>query len=661
MELTRKTGVVFWLLWHGTMLAGLVLIPGLLVFGKPAWSLSTSETVFLAGIALSYLTCLLALTAMSRDKKVVPLRDLLLVIFAVFGIYFLVLLLTGSYFSRPVLLFVFVASVFLFLVSLSFRPAIKNILMMIAALVVVLSQLLADEISSYLKGGMPGPQLSQKLIGTEFYNIKALVYKNLIDGCPGAVERCGPSATNGGGISTFADGYLVATGQGDLFYLLPHTGSDALENSYLKTRIPINTDSFEADNGDTDAWLYRVTDILVQEKGDGFRLFAAYHHWDSARRCSVLRISAIEGEYADFLMDDRNGDWQTIYDTEPCLPVTKGRRGDRFKGADSGGRMVLLEDSQLLFSVGDYQVDGWNREEILAQNDDVPYGKTLLIDVGSGEYKVYSSGHRNPQGLYASNDGDIWLTEHGPRGGDELNQVIPGRNYGWPWVTYGTEYGEKKWPLSKNQGRHDGYQRPVYSWVPSIAVSNVIGVEGNLFPIWKGDLLVGSYKQSLRRLRVREGRVIYEEPIMVLKRSGRIRDLMEDKQGRIVLWLDAGSIAVLEPLDEDIAGKETRGQLLYVQCAGCHNVKTGGGHPRDSKVPGIGPDLQGIAGREIAGFPEYSYSSALQKLSGEWTDENLSRFLEDPQGFAPGNKMEYQGIQDDDDRQSVIRYLSTLK
>jgi len=661
MELTRKTGVVFWLLWHGIMLLGLVLIPGLLIFEEPAWSLSSNESTFLAGIALAYLACLLILTIMSGNHKAVSPGDLLLVILAVFGVYFLVLLLTGSYFSRPILLFAFISAVLLFLVSFSFKLAFQKLLLFIAIPLVFLSQVMADDIVKLLKGGVPGPQFSQTLIGTEFYDVRASIYKNLIDGCPKAVERCGPSATNGGGISTFDDGYLLATGEGDLFYLLPQADSDELESSHLKTRIPINTDSFQADNGEADVWLYRVTDILVQEKADGFRLFAAYHYWDSDRHCSVLRISSTEGGYAGFLAGSGDAEWQTVYDSEPCLPVTKGRRGDRFKGADSGGRMVLLDDGRLLFTVGDYQVDGWNREEILAQNKDVPYGKTMLIDLDGGEATVYSSGHRNQQGMYADDNGDIWLTEHGPRGGDELNLVLEGRNYGWPWVTYGTEYGEKKWPLSKHQGRHDGYQRPVYSWIPSIAVSSVIGVQHDMFPLWQGDLLVASYKESLRRLRVREGRVIYQEPIMVLKRSGRIRDLMEDKDGRIVLWFDGGSIAVLEPLDEEMAGEDVRGQVLYVQCAGCHNVKTGGGHPRDSKIPGIGPDLLGIAGRKIAGVPEYNYSSALQKLSGTWSDENLGKFLKDPQGFAPGNKMEFPGIQDDADRKKVVEYLSTLK
>lgn len=117
---------------------------------------------------------------------------------------------------------------------------------------------------------------------------------------------------------------------------------------------------------------------------------------------------------------------------------------------------------------------------------------------------------------------------------------------------------------------------------------------------------------------------------------------------------------MLEPMDEEIAGEDVRGQVLYVQCAVCHNVKTGGGHHRDSKIPGVGPDLLGIADRKITGVPEYSNSSALQKLSGTRSDENLGKFLKDSRGFAPGNKMEFQGIQDDADRKEVVRYLGML-
>ncbi|MDX2476258.1 MAG: PQQ-dependent sugar dehydrogenase [Gammaproteobacteria bacterium] len=662
MKFTRTSGIAFWTSWHCIAVLALVLIPGLLIFGKPAWSLSDSETTFLAGIALSYITCVLILTWLSRNGRAIPLRDLVLVILAVFGVYYFLLLLTGSYFSRPVLLSTFVFAVIFILLSFSFVSSLQKPVLIALALVTLLSQFMAEDVVKQLKGGVSGPQRSQKLINTEFYNVNALIYKNQIDGCPESDERCGPSKTSGGGISVFDDGYLLATGEGDLYFLMLDIDTKDLESRLLEIRIPLNADAFQADNGKDDVWLYRVTDILVQEKGKKFRLFAAYHHWKSDERCSVMRISSLEVDYAAFLSGNVDAEWQTIYDSEPCLPVTKGRRGDRFKGADSGGRMVLLDDSRLLFSVGDYQVDGWNRKEILAQNDDVSYGKTVLIDLDTGAATIYSSGHRNPQGLFTASDGSIWLTEHGPRGGDELNLVLKDANYGWPMVTYGTEYGEKIWPISHNQGQHEGYQRPIFAWVPSIAVSNVIAVEDDLFPLWKGDLLVASYKQSLWRLRVREGRVIYIEPVQVLQSNGRIRDIMEDKQGRIVLWLDGGSLAILEPLDQsDAVSDDIRGQILFVQCTGCHNIKTGGGHPRDSKVPGIGPDLLGVAGSTIAASPGYSYTNALKELSGTWSAENLDRFLKDPQGFAPGTNMQFQGIADADDRKKLIQYLTTLK
>ena len=662
MELTRKPGMAFWASWHFIAILALVLIPGLLIFGKPAWSFSADETIFLAGIALSYVTCVLVLTWLSRNGRAVSLRDVVLVILAVFGVYFFLLLLTGSYFSRPVLLSTFVFAVAFILMSFCFAASFQKPVIILVALLTLLMQGMADEVIKQLKGGVPGPQLTQKLISTEFYNVNALIYKNLIDGCPREDERCGPSKTSGGGISVFDEGYLLATGAGDLYYLRPDADTKNLVPHLLDTRIPLNMDAFQADNGKDDVWLYRVTDILVQEQDSKFRLFAAYHYWNSDERCSVLRISSLEGDYAAFLSGNADVDWTIVYDSEPCLPVTKGRRGDRFKGADSGGRMVMLDDNRLLFSVGDYQVDGWNRAEILAQNNDVAYGKTVQIDLDTGAATIFSSGHRNPQGLYAGPDGAVWLTEHGPRGGDELNLVLKGANYGWPMVTYGTEYGEKVWPLSQNQGQHEGYQRPVYAWIPSIAVSNVTGVEGEGFPLWKGDLLVASYKQSLWRLRVREGRVIYAEPISVLQRNGRIRDLMEDQQGRIVLWLDGGSIAILEPLGEsDDVSDAVRGRILFVQCAGCHNIKTGGGHPRDSKVPGVGPDLLGIVDSTIAGSPDYTYTDGLKNIPGSWSTENLDSFLKDPQGFAPGTKMEFQGIADDADRARVIQYLGTLR
>jgi glucose/arabinose dehydrogenase len=659
MKLASNMNLPSWLIWHITAVAAIVLIPSVFILGKPVWALPGNQTALLAGIAISYLLSALVLVLLTGRGKSIQLRDLVLVVFAIFGAYFLFLLMTGSYVSRPILLATFVLSVVFILLSFNVAGAIRNLLVIFVACIAILSQLMHEPISD-LTSSPPEPYRSQKLIDTGFYTVRATIFNNEIDGCPRAEKRCGIPKTTGGGLAIFADGYLLATGKGDLYSLTYDSQNRQLETSLLPYRIPLNSDAFKADNGDADLWLYRVTDILLQDQGDSFRLFAAHHHWKADRLCSVLRISTLEGNYAEFLAGDTAGEWKTVYETKPCLPITKGRKGDGFKGGDSGGRMALLNDSQLLFTVGDYQHDGWNREEMLPQIEDAEYGKTILIDLETGDSSIYSSGHRNPQGLYVSREGRIWSTEHGPRGGDELNIVTEGVNYGWPLVTYGTEYGDKQWPLSSSQGQHEGFQRPVYSWVPSIAVSNLIGVEGDMFPLWKDDLLVASYKQSLWRLRIRENRVIYAEPVTVLQRNGRIRDLMEDRDGRIMLWFDSGSIAILEPLDTGSDNEDTSGEVLFVQCTGCHNVDSGKTGKR-GKTPTIGPDLLGISGRTIAGLPGYSYSQGLGNRAGTWSRDNLDAFLRSPQDFAPGNKMEFAGIADAGDREKLIQYLSTLK
>jgi cytochrome c len=197
--------------------------------------------------------------------------------------------------------------------------------------------------------------------------------------------------------------------------------------------------------------------------------------------------------------------------------------------------------------------------------------------------------------------------------------------------------------------------------VPDIAIGNLVRVRGDQFPRWKGDLLIGSYTRKLWRVRVRDGRVVYVEPIPVRDQNARVRDIVEDAQGRLVLLLDGGSIALVtavsdeKKVPEGVAGADSmRGQLIFAQCQGCHQVGDGKSH-------GIGPDLAGIAGRKIASAEGFTYSAALSSHAGNWSDENLDRFLAGPQEFAPGTTMAFPGITDASDRKRLIGYLKTLK
>ena len=162
-----------------------------------------------------------------------------------------------------------------------------------------------------------------------------------------------------------------------------------------------------------------------------------------------------------------------------------------------------------------------------------------------------------------------------------MNIIRQGRNYGWPHVTYGSEYGEWHWPLSVNQNRHDGYALPAFVWNRSIGVSNLIRVQGFL-PEWEGDLLVSSLTQkSLHRIRYRDGRVVFDESIFV---GSRIRDLDQLRDGTIVLWTDDTSIIEVKPIKaptplkghgEYVLGGTTQQQPIISSgsCQECHRVK----------------------------------------------------------------------------------------
>jgi glucose/arabinose dehydrogenase len=176
--------------------------------------------------------------------------------------------------------------------------------------------------------------------------------------------------------------------------------------------------------------------------------------------------------------------------------------------------------------------------DVVAQDAAFSYGKTIAIDVADGGSSFFTIGHRNAQGLYIDHSGHIWSTEHGPQGGDELNRLIRGGNYGWPYATYGTEYGALSWPLNKpeSEWKEQRYQHPVFAWVPSIGVSNLVVVEQGLFSRWYGDLLISSLRQeTIFRTRLRDGQVAYLEPIVI---GSRIRDILEGHDGSIVLWTD---------------------------------------------------------------------------------------------------------------------------
>ena len=158
---------------------------------------------------------------------------------------------------------------------------------------------------------------------------------------------------------------------------------------------------------------------------------------------------------------------------------------------------------------------------------------------------IWSYGNRNPQGLaFHPVTGELWESEHGPRGGDELNVIAPGRNYGWPVVTYGINYDGT--PIS-DKTEQEGMESPVVQWTPSLAVCGMAFYTGDRFAGWKNDLFLGGLVgQQLRRLVIEGHKVVHQE--VLFRKLGRVRSVVNGPDGYLYVALNMpGRIVKLVP------------------------------------------------------------------------------------------------------------------
>jgi glucose/arabinose dehydrogenase len=222
-----------------------------------------------------------------------------------------------------------------------------------------------------------------------------------------------------------------------------------------------------------------------------------------------------------------------------------------------GSRLVFDQEGYLYITLGDRgkkaraQRPGDHAGSVIRLHDDgrVPADNPF---VGQKEWRPekYTSGHRNMQGATIHPEtGSVWTHEHGPQGGDEINVIRPGMNYGWPVITYGVNYGTG---TKIGEGtRKPGMAQPLYYWVPSIAPSGMTFYTGDKFKRWRGNLFVGALKdQMLVRLTLEGERVVSEERLLINK-LGRIRDVSQGPDGFLYLLTDEkdGMLFRLEPVD----------------------------------------------------------------------------------------------------------------
>jgi len=216
-----------------------------------------------------------------------------------------------------------------------------------------------------------------------------------------------------------------------------------------------------------------------------------------------------------------------------------------------GGRILFDKSGNLVVSTGERSV---LETRPLAQSVTAALGKVIRItkegQSASGNPvfsqsgalpELYSIGHRNPQGLALHPvTGDIWEGEHGPRGGDEINVLKGGANYGWPTITYGIEYSGEK--IGAGIQKQDGLEQPVYYWDPVVSPSGMTFYTGNRVPEWENNLFIGSLSAThIIRLAIRDNKVIGEERLLASE-GQRFRDVTQGTDGALYAVTDGGRL-----------------------------------------------------------------------------------------------------------------------
>ena len=327
------------------------------------------------------------------------------------------------------------------------------------------------------------------------------------------------SGDRGAAIAQLADGRSLLGGGKDgfsLFLFDPTTQSETFLGRVDSTRKRLDDSRFA------------ITDIAVlSETANGAAIVASYPTYDRSRQCVAVSLAAYQLNFATPSLQ-RNKTWFT---SKPCVPVSAVQH--------AAGRIEVIDKTSVYLTIGDLGFTKINQPKVRGDLGSI-------FKVSQKSVEKISQGHRNQQGIVLR-AGDLYISEHGPRGGDELNLITKGQDYGWPAVTFGEPYSAGDYVRPKVTGSHEGFTKPLTNWVPSVAPTELIALpQGPLWGTWQSQLVMGTLREeSLIFIQLRNRTTV--GAIEKVSVGERIRDLDLASDGKILATTDSGQLLMISP------------------------------------------------------------------------------------------------------------------
>jgi glucose/arabinose dehydrogenase len=272
---------------------------------------------------------------------------------------------------------------------------------------------------------------------------------------------------------------------------------------------------------------FAITDIAVLSKSStSANLLISYPSYRKNGNCVVVKLDAYKLTLGSKPSITKGKNWFT---SKPCVPISAVQH--------AAGRLAVIDEKTTYLTVGDL---GFSKIGSKSARGDLGG----VFKIGASKVEKISTGHRNQQGIELIGN-DLYISEHGPRGGDELNLIKKGADYGWPTVTYGQAYSSGDYVRPTRSGTHDGFQLPLYNWVPSVAPTELVQLPATgKWGAWSSQLVMGTLKEQALIFIQLSGRDKVGQ-VASVDVSDRIRDLELLPDGRLVATTDSGNLLLI--------------------------------------------------------------------------------------------------------------------